>query len=335
MLNYIWAGLIVLSLVFALVIDVKDLANNTYRNGQELPVTLKFASPPSPRARINDVTIAIDSVAYHRFYATSEAVDTAYTGTLARVGGEYLLRFAADASLPERLTTIKGFSASRDEELQAHVTRLSLSPDGMLARASLRFEPVRFVKIHDMTQAALDMAQSAAEIALGLIGVLALFLGLLQIAEASGIVHALVRVTQPIFRPLFPEIPKDHPALGMIVLNLTANMLGLGNAATPLGLKAMEELQKLNPKKDTATNSMVMLLALNTASIQIVPPVLLVALMGLEVNKLLFPIIIVTFLGAVVAVISARGLGRMARFRKTDPMLTTKPLPETQTGEEG
>ena len=103
--------------------------------------------------------------------------------------------------------------------------------------------------------------------------------------------------------------------MGMIVLNLTANMLGLGNAATPLGIKAMEELQTLNEDKETATDSMVMLLAMNTASVQIVPPVLLVALMGLQINELIFAIIIVTTISLVVAVVAAKLLGRMQRFR--------------------
>ena len=140
-------------------------------------------------------------------------------------------------------------------------------------------------------------------------------MGLLKIAEASGLVHTLVRFTQPLIRPFFPEVPRGHPALGMIVLNLTANMLGLGNAATPLGIKAMQELQTLNPTEDTATNSMVMLLAMNTASVQIVPPVLLVAIMGLQINQLFFSIIITTTLSLVVAVVAANLLGRLKRFR--------------------
>ena len=102
---------------------------------------------------------------------------------------------------------------------------------------------------------------------------------------------ALVKLVRPVLRPLFPEVPRDHPALGMIALSLTANVFGLGNAATPFGIKAMEELQKLNKSEDTATNSMVMMLALSTASVQLVPPVLLLALLGLQINQLVFPII--------------------------------------------
>ena len=94
--------------------------------------------------------------------------------------------------------------------------------------------------------AAMNFARTAVELRLGLIGTLALFLGVMQIAEKAGLINAVVHVTGPLLRPLFPGIPKGHPAMGMVTLNLTANMLGLGNAATPFGIKAMEELQKLN-----------------------------------------------------------------------------------------
>ena len=140
---------------------------------------------------------------------------------------------------------------------------------------------------------------------------LALFLGLLKIAEDAGIVYALVRLVRPILRPLFPDVPPDHPALGMIALNLTATVFGLGNAATPFGIKAMEELQTLNRSEDTATNAMVMLLAINTASLQLVPPVLLLALMGTQINTLIFPILTTTVLGLIVAIVAARLLGRL------------------------
>jgi spore maturation protein A len=137
-------------------------------------------------------------------------------------------------------------------------------------------------------------------------------------------------VAEPVMRPLFPEIPKGHPAMGMIVLNLSANVLGLGNAATPMGIKAMEELQKLNPSKDTATNSMVMLLAINTASVQIVPPVLLTAIMGLQINQLFFSIMICTGMGLAVAITSAKLLGKLKMYRDTDPMLAGPASPTVE-----
>lgn len=325
MLNYIWAGLIVFSLAFALISDVIDLSRDTYRNEQSLPVQLRFPEGYQPATRLVEAEILIDPAMYARFYGTEARPDSIYQGVLIQTQRGRQIRFAADAELPEPLTTIREFSSSGDDELQGTLGALVAGTDSLTYQASIEFAPVRFPKVNAITGAAFDFAETAATIALGLIGVLALFLGLLKIAEASGIINAVVRVTQPLFRPLFPEIPQGHPAMGMIVLNLTANMLGLGNAATPLGIKAMEELQNLNPEKDTATNSMVMLLALNTASVQLVPPTLLVAIMGLQVNELIFPIITVTVFSAVVAILAVRWLSKLGRYRATDPNRLVSP----------
>src|SRR6059058_5663401 len=124
-------------------------------------------------------------------------------------------------------------------------------------------------------QGAFDGASQGVTLAIGLIGVMALWLGLLKIAEKAGLVEKLARVFRPIFRPLFPGVPDGHPAISAMVLNIAANMLGLGNAATPFGLKAMEELDKLNENKGTATNAQALFLAMNTASIQLVPTTVL------------------------------------------------------------
>ena len=321
MLNYIWAGLIIISLVFAVVVDVSDITSDRYRNGAELPIRLELPDGYQPEQRRVRVDVAIDDDLYGDFYNTEARPDSLYSGYIIRTQDGTQLRLDAGTPLPEPLATIQRFSSSRDDELQGILTDQQVSADSSFISTAVTFSRVRFVKLNDITAAAFSFAESAATLALGLIGVLALFLGLLKIAEAAGIVAAIVRFTQPIFRPLFPEIPDGHPALGMIVLNLSANMLGLGNAATPLGIRAMEELQKLNPKKDTATNSMVMLLALNTASVQLVPPALLVAIMGLQVNELILPIIIVTVLSATVAVVAAKLLQRVRIYRESDPGL--------------
>ena len=320
MLNYIWAGLIISSLLFAGAYDARDLMRDTYRNDGALPVTLVFPEGYDPAARVVPVQIHIDGPAYGAFYGTEGRPEETYAGSLVRTEEGSQLRFEAGAALPEPLATIQGVSRTNDEELQGTLVGFAppLSP-APPAAATVRFEPVRFVKLSAISAAALDFAATAAEIALGLIGVLALFLGLLKIAEASGVVYALVKVVRPILRPLFPEVPPDHPALGMIALNIAANVFGLGNAATPFGIRAMEELQKLNPSSDTATNPMVMLLAINTASVQLVPPVLLVALMGLQINQLIFPIILTTFLGLVVAIVAARLYSKLPGIRASDP----------------
>ena len=143
----------------------------------------------------------------------------------------------------------------------------------------------------------------------------------MKIGEDAGIINAMVRFVRPVLRPLFPQIPDDHPAFSMIALNMTANIFGLGNAATPFGIKAMEELQKLNKSDDTATDPMVMLLAINTSGIQLVPPVLLMAVMGLQINQLIFPILITTGLTLIIAIVTTKLLGRMKVYRSTDPNL--------------
>jgi spore maturation protein A len=329
MLNYIWAGLIIASLVFALWYDVGDLARDTYRNDEALPVALTFPDGYDAGARTVAVEIRIDPSRFGAFYGLDERPAEAYTGTLLQTREGRQLRFDAAADLPEPLATIQGVSQSGDGELQGTLTAFEpadaeTAATGVAGIAGavpgeVLFEPVRFVKMNAIAQAALDFAETAAELALGLIGVLALFLGMLKIAEEAGLIHSLVRLVRPVLRPLFPEIPPDHPALGMIALNLTANVFGLGNAATPFGIKAMEELQTLNPSEDTATNSMVMLLAINTASVQLMPPVLLLALMGLQINQLIFAIIITTGLSLVVAIVAARLYQRLPGSRASDP----------------
>lgn len=320
MLNYIWAGLIILSFGFALVADIGDLQRDTYRNGTPIPVILSFPGGYAATARRLPVTVRLDSASLSSHYGQVVVPAASYTGELVQSQDGAELHFAKDAALPEPLATVRSMTSERDNDLRG---RVSLTAGDSAASGELALPPVRFVKLTAISKAAIDTAKAAVTLALGLIGVIALWLGMLRIADKSGLINIIVRVSEPVLRPLFPEIPKGHPAMGMIVLNLSANVLGLGNAATPMGIKAMEELQKLNPVKDTATNSMVMLLAINTASVQIVPPVLLVAIMGLQINQLFFSILICTALSLVVAIITAKLLGRMSMYRRTDPMLAS------------
>ncbi len=125
--------------------------------------------------------------------------------------------------------------------------------------------------MQELSQAAITSAGSAVELAIGLVGVMALFLGLMKIAEAGGLLTILARLLRPMMTRLFPSVPPDHPAMGAMILNFSANILGLGNAATPFGIRAMQELNKLNPHPGTATNAMALFLAINTSSITILP----------------------------------------------------------------
>jgi len=337
MLNYIWATLIISSFLFAVGYDISDLTKDKYRNNQPLPVHLSFPQGYDPAQRTVPVTIRLDSSEYARFYGTPTKLDSSYNGYLRLTQRGAQLRFDSTASLPAPLGTIATVSQSRDKELQGKLLgfRRVEPASGTLpptANATVLFDPVRWLKMNAIAAAALDFAKTAAEIALGLIGVLALFLGILQIADDAGVIYSLVKITRPILRPLFPEIPPDHPALGMIALNLTANVFGLGNAATPFGIKAMEEMQKLNSTKDTATNSMVMLLAMNTASVQFMPPVLLLAILGLQMNELILPIWIVTVLSLIVGILAARLFGKLPSMRASDP--ANIPMPATADARE-
>ena len=168
--------------------------------------------------------------------------------------------------------------------------------------------------IDAVTQAAIDMAKTAVEIAIGLIGIMALWLGTMKIAEESGLIRIIARAIRPITIRLFPDVPEDHPAIGSIILNMAANLLGLGNAATPLGLKAMEELQDLNPEKDTATNAMCTFLAINTSSVQLILPATVVALMGAAANQIFITTILATGLSTIAAIIAVRFLEKLKRF---------------------
>ena len=129
----------------------------------------------------------------------------------------------------------------------------------------------RYYTISEMVDATSDSAKTAFEVSLGLTGVLSLWLGIMKIGEKAGMVNMLARMLSPVFTKLFPDIPKNHPVMGSIFMNIASNMLGLDNAATPTGLKAMAQMQELNTKKDTATNPMIMFLVLNTSGLTIIP----------------------------------------------------------------
>src|SRR5512138_1258650 len=126
-------------------------------------------------------------------------------------------------------------------------------------------------RMAELTRAAADAAGGAVTLALGLTGVMALWLGLMKVAEEAGLVRALARAARPLMTRLFPDVPPDHPAMGAMILNVSANVLGLGNAATPFGIRAMQELETLNPRPGTATDAQALFCAINTASVQLIP----------------------------------------------------------------
>jgi len=157
-----------------------------------------------------------------------------------------------------------------------------------------------------MMDSTFSSSKTAFEISLGLTGVLSLWLGIMKIGEKGGVVNTLAKLLSPIFVKLFPDIPKGHPVTGSIFMNIAANMLGLDNAATPLGLKAMEQLQELNPKKDTATNPMIMFLVLNTSGLTLIPISIMVyraQMNAAQPTDIFIPILLATFFSTLAGII--------------------------------
>ncbi len=303
MLNYIWAGLIIISLVFASVQDTKDIVENTYQNGVPQEVTLTFP-------------VNADFHSQQHIQMKAAGMDTVLSATWDPAGKETELIVPVTKNLPKHWQTVAGlYDSGTHDNIRVHVVKSNFQKD----QFEVLLPDVKFVKMRAITKAAFDMADFAVKLAFGLIGIMALWLGLMRIAEKSGLIHVLVKIVNPVLRFIFPEIPKDHPALGAISLNLAANMLGLGNAATPFGIKAMEELQKLNPHKEKATNAMCMFLTINTASVQLVPPVTLVAIMGLRIGNLFAGILMATGFSLIIGIIAAKWYAR--RFPDA-PLLT-------------
>jgi len=270
MLNHIWWALIVLSLLAAAGNDAYDELNNTYRNG--LPLRISFHSKEVwTGGTKTDGDIVVAGAVLRKFYGIEDRRDQNDTlkqnASLSSDGKAVLVISDSSPIIWQAMAK----SSSIKGGLSGHIVSLQFSEDKINAKGVIIFEPIHFTKLRAVTQAAIDFAATAVEIALALIGVMALWLGLMKIAEEAGLVQLLSKVLAPITKKVFPDIPPDHQAIGSIIMNIAANMLGLNNAATPLGLKAMKELNSLNPKPGTATNAMVTFLAINTGGLILIP----------------------------------------------------------------
>ncbi len=179
--------------------------------------------------------------------------------------------------------------------------------------------------MESLTKAVIDSAGSSVELALGLIGVMTLFLGLVKVAEAGGLLRILSRLIRPLMIRLFPDVPPDHPAMGAMILNMSANALGLGNAATPFGIRAMQELDKLNSRHGTATDSMALFLAINTSSVTLLPTgviALRAAAGSSDPAGILSTTLFATLCSTLAAICAAKIYARF--FRKDRPLETPR-----------
>lgn len=192
-------------------------------------------------------------------------------------------------------------------------------PDNEVALEQERRNLNEETKLGQVTTAAIKAANTGVEIAIGLIGVMALWLGVMKVAEEAGLTKVLARMVKPITRWLFPSIPSEHPAIGAMIMNIAANMLGLSNAATPLGLKAMEELDKLNPNKGEATDDMCTFLVLNTSAITLVPATAIAIRASLgsqNPQMIIVPAILAATCATIVGVTTVKLIQRFNRIRK-------------------
>ena len=174
--------------------------------------------------------------------------------------------------------------------------------------------------IQAVTDAIMSYADTGVELALGLIGMMSLWLGIMKIAEKSGLILLIGKALRPVMKFLFPEVPEDHPAMGSMVMNISANILGLGNAATPLGIKAMKELQELNDDKETASNSMCMLLSINNSSVTLIASSIIAYRLSAgskNPTEIIGPTIIATLASTIAAVIAAKTFEKLAKKKKS------------------
>lgn len=177
-------------------------------------------------------------------------------------------------------------------------------------------------RMAESTQALIEAAKSAVELAIGLIGIMTFWLGIMRLAEAAGLIQLLSRVLRPVLRPLFPDIPRDDPALGNVVATLAATMLGLGNSATALGLKAMAELQRLNPYKKIASNSMVAFLAINDSCVTLIPATAIAVRASAgsaHPAEIISAVFLATLFGTAIAILAVKVLEKLPVFRIAAP----------------
>ena len=272
MLNYVWIFLVIVGLLVGVGRDINDEVQNTYRNGIPVEATVLVQKTPTALRQAWEGEVVVSAESFNQFYgirsATSEVHQPVVLTTLA--SGKTSLSMPMSDASPDFWKEMAKNSGAK-EKLSGAITSIRFSDDKASAKVTFLLEKVSYVKIRAITKAALDYADTAVTISLGLIGVMALWLGVMKVAEEAGLLKVLTKALTPVTSRLFPDVPPDHPAVGAMIMNIAANMLGLNNAATPLGLKAMEELNKLNPKLGTATNAMCTFLVINTAGLTLIP----------------------------------------------------------------
>ncbi len=310
MLNYIWISLLVIGIGVAVYNDVHDASTNKYQNGVPEESVLQFSNQPI-------FPLVLDSIYSCTVQSSLEGKGLQKAEYIPKGNNMGIVRIFPDQHAPilwkDRLKAQKN-----SEFLLAKVTMNESNKDSM-QNISLLFDPVKFVKLNQITNdGIIKSAKTAVELALGLIGIMALWLGIMKVAEQGGLVALLGKLLKPITTRIFPDVPADHPAMGAMIMNISANMLGLSNAATPFGLKAMEELNKLNKKLGTATDAMCTFLVINTSNVQLIPATVIAiraASGSSNPTEILGPVIVSTFVTLIVGVTVVKVMAKFSMFK--------------------
>jgi spore maturation protein A len=337
MLNYIWLGLIAIAIVVAVGRDVSEESSNRFRNNE--PIALHVAPGAMKIAGPNHFTgtAFLTKAEIARFYGADEAqsikgdtvffaADLVESPTNAKSGA---LTLMLPANAPQVMVdaATAGGDASKiigQTTISLNLQNTTVQPPALIEEGELDFTPptVHFRILAKVgNDGILKIADTAVQLAIGLIGIMALWLGIMKIAEAAGLVLLLARIVRPIMVRVFPDVPPDHPAMGAMVMNMAANFLGLSNAATPLGLKAMEELNKLNPVAGTATNAMCMFLTINTTALTLVPATVIAIRLTLgstNPTDIIMPTFLATFVSLILGILFTRFIQRFFPIKATE-----------------
>ncbi len=321
MLNYIWLALILVGILTAIGWDLYDIKSDKYRNGAEIKSDVIYDNSNflvEKNKRYN-FSIKVSKSEFERIYGVKISKDLIQKATLIFIDNKSAyIEIYLDSTSPHIW-----FEQSRAQKVDGSTLQGKLyfqEAMGTFSDVKLVLNSVKFVKLNSVTnEGIVKYARIAVEISIGLIGIMSLWLGLMKIAESSGLIKIIAKSLKPITVKLFPDVPDDHPAIGAMVMNISANILGLANAATPLGLKAMEELNKLNKKLGTATDAMCTFLVINTSNVQLIPATVIAiraASGSVNPTEILGPVIVATSVSTIIGIIAVKLLSKLKVFRK-------------------
>ncbi len=315
MLNYVWIGLVLIGVLAAASTDIYDASTNRYKNGE--PFELQYDS-----TGVGTGTISYSREYYDKFYGVQIDYPDTISYRAALAGNS--INISTDEESPEIWKTV-----AKTDDNSKQITAKVLSRQG--SEMTILLPTTSLVKTKAVLDAVISYSELAVKISLGLIGVMAFWLGIMKLAEDSGMIKIIARILKPVMVRVFPDIPPDHPAIGAMIMNMAANMLGLNNAATPLGLKAMEHLESLNPHKGTATNAMITFLAINTAGLTLIPATA-IAIRAALGSKDPTIILMTSFFGAGLATIAGIAAAKILQRLK---IYRIKDQPDDSTPESG